>query len=455
MGDLIFLLRQKLNKVTKEKLEEEQSGKKKKKRQQQGEEEDEQQQEEKEVSMIEDLGFFASAMTVVTDDNSTFLKHLDAGIRHWFFDRLKEANGGELGFAERALFDPSTKDGLNRIFKHRDSWPEFKDKIRYVVQGDSKLGLAKMHQSWSRAGFGKWAHINPGYCMRVSKIVRDQISDSLGIECVVSNPSHLIVKPPDGSELKSHHDQLSPIDLLNSLRDHMNSEDTSTTAWVCKHGLQCLAHLEGGYKNSGCTYIVGPMSPRRLLICMEALKNGTVSCPDGWFDAKGGPYFLNWKSLLSSFNSILSQQGEPPLSILPMVPPSSSSSSSSPFFIAWPVGFPHGSSANLFRRVSSTVPLKIVPLPSSDAQEGTSFPQSTPRFLKRAQCFMDLHDSDKKKQKHASDWLSSDTKPYEEGLTHKNPQKALRWVQPGGFYAKLAPQKEDVDALKDAATYTY
>lgn len=407
---------------------------------------------------MNDLGFYAAPLALNDTDTDAFVKALDAGIRRWFFDRLKAANGGvELGPGPLALFDPSTRDGLDRIFKYRDSYPDWKDKIAFVVQGDSKLGLAKMHQSWPRSGFGKWAHINPGFCMRIAKMVCDQISESLHVRCIVSNPAHLIVKPPNGSELKAHHDQMSPAYLLRALREHMNSDDTSTTAWARKHGIQCLVHLEGGHsQQDGCTYIVGPMSPRRLLLCLEALEAGVVSAPDGWFDLKKGPYFLNWKSLLPSFNLILSEAGESPLSIIPMV-----HSSSSPFFLMWPAGFPHGSSTNLKRRITTTVPLKLL----DEAVDGgddrcskkpklTESSESRPRFLKRALCFNQLHHSDEEIRKKASEWLLSDKASYEEGISHKSPHLARRWVDQDGFYSSLAPTDEDVKALEKAAGFS-
>ena len=378
--------------------------------------------------MLDSHGFLARP--IVGLDKNGFLDSLQKGTRTWFHDRMEAKLGQPLDAATKELFDPATPAGIDRIFAHRNDFPQHKEAISYVVQGDSKLGLARMEQSWARSGFGKWAHLNPGFCMRLSAAIKDKLCNEEGIQCFVSGPPHLIYKPPMGAELAPHHDQFAPKELLQALRQHVKEEDTSTTAWVKKFGFQCLAHIDGG-RVDGSTYIIGPMTPQRLLICLEAFADGRVqNVPSDFFDRSDGPHFLKWKSFLPALNHVLEEKNEQPLSVMPMV-----CGSFDPFMVIWPVGFPHGSAKNKHPRVTSTVCLSMKP-------------PTDRRFLKRARCMADLGDNDKKME--AETWLKKDVTPYEEGRTHKKPHLAARWVRPNGFYAALAPTHEDVDVMESA-----
>ena len=229
--------------------------------------------------MLDTEGFFACPIPDL--DKNAFLESLDHGVRGWFHDRLEAKMGHALDDEAKTLFDPSTNAGLARIFKHRNEYPNYKDAITFVVQGDTTFALSKMHQSWARSGFGKWAHMNPGFCMRLSANVR-KILCELGLNCFVCGPPHLIYKPPMGAELAPHHDQFAPSDLLKRLREHVEEEDASTTAWVKKHGFQCLAHIEGGI-DDGFTYIIGPMTPKRLSSAWRRLRPASRQRSPGLF----------------------------------------------------------------------------------------------------------------------------------------------------------------------------
>lgn len=376
-------------------------------------------------------GFFVCSLPSL--DKASFLKALGEGQRDWFHDRLEGKLGHPLSEADKNWLDPSTSAGLDHIFLDRKSSP-YKDAISFVLKGDSNLGLAKMDQSWSLSGFGKWAHLNPGFCMRLSAAVRDVLSEA-GFRCFVKGPSHLIVKPPSGVALAAHHDQLAPQELLLALREHMKDSDVSTTAWVKKQRFQCLVHI-AGRRTDGFTYMIGPMTPARLLICMEAFADGRVrDVSPEFFDRKEGPHFLKWQSALPQLNAFLAHLNEPPLRVMPMVP--LSSAGDDPFVIVWPVGYPHGSAKNKTLAVSATVCLSFEP-------------PTDRRFLKRARCMADLQSEDEARREAAEAWMTNDKVPYEEGRTHKKPHLAARWIRPGGFYSSLAPTHADVDMLAAA-----
>lgn len=377
---------------------------------------------------MDSTGFFAANIQL---DARDFLQRLDEGTRDWFYERLDDRMGHSLDDQTKQALDMSTDDGRDRIWKTRTRQsPEVSSAISYVLQGDCKMGLAHMDRSWPRTGFGKFAHMNPDFCLKLAVEVKKMVCE-LNIPCSLSGPPHLIYKPPNGSLLKEHHDAISPNALLRELRLFMQGTDTSVTAWVKQHGFQCLVHITGG-RTDGATFTIGPMTPAKLLLCMEAFHDGRVAVPDKWFSDGEGPHFLKWRSLLPQLNPILVANKESPLAVVPMVPPEASDL---PFVVLWPKGFPHGSQSNSARRISSTVCLSTTPLASK-------------RFLKRARSLAQLHSEDEAERARARNWLDGDTVPYEEGRTHKKPHLARRWMQPGGPYASLAPTNESVDEFE-------
>lgn len=301
------------------------------------------------------------------------------------------------------------------------------------------MGLAAMHQSWARSGFGKWAHINPGIALRIAVEAQKELA-AVGLHCSLSSIPHIIYKPPGGSELCAHTDQIPPVVLIQKLEEHVLESDASTTAWVKKNGLQCLAHIDGG-NTDGYTYAIGPMTPHKLLVCLRAIASSRIPgiLPTGtslasWLKGGTGPSFLKWRAKLGELNAILLAEGEDVIRVCPITP---DRGATGPFLAAWPVGFPHGSAKNLKRRITTTAPLSI----RSESRDD--------RGVKRLRAFATIA-SGTGDMDAAERFITNDTLPYAGGKTHKKPQLAARWIRPGAPYHSIAPTHQDVDAFEQA-----
>ena len=204
------------------------------------------------------------------------------------------------------------------------------DRMRFVKQGDSRLALAAMHKAWLASGFGMWAHINPDIAVHA-------LLETVGMFSGTSFPfelgglPHLIYKPSHGAALAAHSDQIRPAELVRLLEEHVAGADPSTSAWVRKHGAQSLAHLDGGIED-GYTYAVGPMTPKKLLLCMRAIADGTLGVADDrvlgtgrtraqFMALQSGPFFARWLENLPLFNALLLSAGESPVGEVPLRPP--------------------------------------------------------------------------------------------------------------------------------------
>ena len=396
------------------------------------------------MASLDTLGFLTLP---IDDDLSEFLGDVDAGTARWWYGKLDEELAAKGGYSEediqhiKAYFDPTTNEGRDHIFRtpkgFGDEW--LAGRIRYILQGDSKMGLAKMHKSWSRAGMGFWAHLVPGRALDLVRTVKDALG-AMGISSHITGLPHLIHKPPGGAELKAHHDQFNPLDLIAALEEHVQSEDPSNTAWANKHGVQCLAHLDGGIED-GYTFSIGPMTREVLLICMKAIRDGKVDgiLPKGtslhqWLHSSEGPYFLNWKACLPQLNAILAADGHPPLSVLPMRP----ASGTGPAAVVWLRGDPHGSAKNTERRMTFTVPLGTK-RPREDA--------TVTRFLDRAEHLARIAETG---DAASEAYIRADTRPYNDGKTHKKPHLAADWIRPGAPFHALAPTRAQVAAYREA-----
>lgn len=151
--------------------------------------------------------------------------------------------------------DMRTDEGMRLVFDSDyitklDWWKTlpgnffFRQAIMYVKMGNSAMPLGSM-AGWTSAGFGFWAHLIPNIGLAM---VIDAMNFMKTLGLAPGLPAHFphpIYKPPGGSPLGIHHDQMSPRELLQNLRDHVSSSDSSTGAWVRKHGCQLLAHIQG------------------------------------------------------------------------------------------------------------------------------------------------------------------------------------------------------------------
>ena len=383
---------------------------------------------------MDNHGFLALPFDV---DSSEFKQRLDQGVKQWFYEKLdRELADYPEDYKEQVkmFFDPTTDSGRQNIFLDSKKFgnPWLVERIRFILQGDANMGLANMHKSWSRAGFGYWAHIFPALGMQLT-IRAKQVLNSMGIACEINGLSHIIYKPPGGSELKSHHDQMSPEILLSNLEAHMSSDDPSVTAWCNKYGVQCLAHVDGGVQD-GYTYSIAPMTPEKLLLCLKSVKDGKISGAipgnktiNDWFQSESGPYFLNWKKCLPKFNNILNAAGLGPLEVCPMRP---SSDHTGPFFVIWPKGLGiHGSAPNKKRRISCTLPL--------GKRQNT-------RFIERGIHLSNIANG----ITESEPFILNDTKPYNDGKTHKKPHLAAEWIRPGCPFNSIAPTTDDMKVFE-------
>ena len=207
---------------------------------------------------------------------------LDEGVRQWFQSRMSARLGTAWTDSLASLLDLSTEEGRANLFLKRKEVadPPLCKAVQFVLQGDSNMGLAAMHQSWSKTGFGKWAHIHPGIGLRIATLAKQRLAEFASPPTFTGPSHHLQTARGPGTETpyRSH-----PSEGPHSpLENHVGSDDPSTTGWIRRHGMQCLAHVEGG-TDDGYTYSIGPMTPERLLICLNVQSwRGRSSCPRGW-----------------------------------------------------------------------------------------------------------------------------------------------------------------------------
>ena len=380
---------------------------------------------------------------------------------------LKEAAGRRILFSPQhrtktikefaELYAPDAVDAL--VFY-------LTDRVTFVKQGDSRMGLSNMYKSWSQTGFGKWAHITPGVGLRAAMELRKQLRDN-NIRTQLVGGSHMIYKPPGGAELPAHTDGPRPatmITLIEAFKAKHGNYPT-TTQWMKNNGVQSLVHFEGGI-NDGYTYAIGPMNPKRLYLCLKAVQLGTIGATDAelFSDVKSGepgtarqrfltggtgPSFMKWKENLAKFNAILAAAGDfEPLRELRIAPPDGTPPGA--FAAIWANGFPHGSAPNSGRRVTTTASLAV---------DAPGLKPRDDRVPKRVQALATIaNDSSTVEERAmARAWISSDTEPYYGGKTHLHPEHAGMWFDPdlreagrGGFYKDIAPTMEDAKAFADA-----
>lgn len=308
----------------------------------------------------------------------------------------------------------------------------FKRAVQYVKMGNSGMGLANMAESWSAKGFGKWAHIVPdiGLPMVIEAM---KMMERLGLP--PGEPEHfphLIYKPPSGSPLEIHHDQISSYDLVTKLQEFVNTaSDPSMTEWVRREGMQMLAHLQGGTGlNDGATFIVGPMTPAKLLICLEAYSSGRVGGDYAtWNSKKRGKIDLPWEEHINAFNQLLTADGHERIALLPAAPEDTTMAKNG-FGLLFPVGSPHGSFANASEedvssgkgsRITLTLPITM----RGSAQ--TPDPRTLTRL--RMMAVLSTNGLTGSQYAEAEIWLSRDKRAYADGPTHKNPWKVVNLIR--------------------------
>jgi hypothetical protein len=376
------------------------------------------------------------------------------------------------GFANTA-FDVENEQLSDALFYYLE------DRVKYVKQGDSRMGLSAMYKSWSQTGFGKWAHITPGVGLRASLALRERLLRN-NIETQLSGGSHMIYKPPGGKELPAHTDGPRPATIITLLKafEESNGRFPTTSEWMQDQGVQSLVHFDGGDVD-GYTYAIGPMTPKKLYHCLKAVQDGSIKATDDeLFGAKKkktktdddeeedeeddqegagaaamqtarmrfltggtGPSFMRWKENIHKFNAVLAKHDEGPIKEMPIRPGEDSRDGA--FVALWANGFPHGSAPNKDRRITTTASLAVV---------GPNYKARDERVPSRVQALATIAslESTDEARAEARALISSDTEPFYGGKTHMHPQHAGTWFDPdmlsngtGGFYRSIAPTLED------------
>lgn len=363
-------------------------------------------------------------------------------------------------FADSAFDHPDT--GLSNALAFYLS-----DRVTFVKQGDSRMGLSSMYKSWSQTGFGKWAHIMPGVGLRAAMELRTKLGEE-GVDTQLVGGSHMIYKPPGGTELPAHTDGPRPATIITLLKAEYdkNGRFPTTTEWMQNNGVQSLVHFEGGDVD-GYTYAIGPMTPTRLYVCLKAVQDGTIDATDSelfgdsasdgnagtartrFLTGGTGPSFMRWKENFAKFNAVLAANGDlEPLRVIPIRPYSDPTSGA--FVALWPVGFPHGSAPNRRRRITTTASLAVV-APRSKARD-----ERVPKRVRALATIADPGATDLERAS-ARALISTDTTPFHGGKTHLHPEHAGTWFDltmlgsgTGGFYQSIAPTPEEATAFAAA-----
>lgn len=445
------------------------------------------------ITSLNEWGSMAWTLEDPAESVTTFIDELNAGAQEWMANHLARAlveppRKPEFAHGHRIwqntdasirqtilnYFDLRTREGAIRLFDsdlRKTSIPTevrtyLNDRLMYVKQGNKATGQGNSHKSWTLTGFGIWTKIWTSVGLKLIVQVRNMMKE-LGFATHITGVPHIIYKPPRGDNLPAHHDKMPTSALLQNLREHVASADSSVEAWVKRHGMQLLAHIRGGH-DDGYTYTVGPLDCKTLLFCMELIvRNPPDIAAAAWSDAKNasnkhnlfttkkkgeGPYFVDWYKLVGKeghgpLNAHLSQQGLHPLRILPIKP---FTNDHRPYLAMWPFGFPHGSMSNQEPRVTLTIDL-----------ENTS-EDLAPRSIERLKNLATLaHAGSTDAEVAAAEAaFQADTRPYHDGNTHKNPemmadlQRHASYAtdgKPVGPFASIAPTRADVDDFLTAA----
>lgn len=370
------------------------------------------------------------------------------------------------GFADAAFVHP-------RAARSEALQYYFGDRVRYVKQGDSRMGLSAMDKSWAESGFGKWAHITTSQGIRAAIALRETLQEN-NLDTQLSGGSHMIYKPPGGKQLPAHTDGPRPaaiIELLETFARLNDGRFPTTFEWMQEVGVQSLVHFDGG-RVDGYTYSIGPMTPKKLYHCLKAVQDerlgvadselfprkqdgdddqdgdrrqaglgGPQTRRDRFLTGGSGPSFMQWKENIEAFNAVLADHDEMPIGVVPIRPAAEHPAGA--FACIWPNGFPHGSAPNKKRRITTTASLAVV---------GPNYKARDERVVERVRALATLAslDSTEGQRERARLQIASQTTPFYGGRTHLHPERAATWVDPaklrsgeGGFYRDIAPTPSD------------
>lgn len=407
--------------------------------------------------------------TMLNNPPPTMTKHADVAASKLQWDALPPET--KRHYMEH--IDLQIDEGMKIVFdneyiKTRIWWQTmpggvfFRKALMYVKMGNVGMALGNMAGAWTAKGFGLWAHIVPDLGLTMVMNAMDTMR-TLGLEPgVPEHFPHPIYKPPGGAALEIHHDQMAPAQLLQSLRAHVASTDPSTSAWVRKHGIQMLAHLQGGTGTSdGATFIVGPMTPTKLLICLEAYSAGRLGGDFAAWNAKGvGKVNLDVEAHLDGFNHELVMRGFESVGLLAAAPYNvvqQGGGDHGGFVVGFPVGWLHGSFSNHKTeslaarqggRVSITLPITM----------RGSTQVADPRIPDRLHSMAILSSGGHTAAQYAAAeaWLANDRREYATGPTHANPHKVVDLIRhpdapgPTGPFYSIAVKPDTVEQYLSA-----
>ena len=349
-------------------------------------------------------------------------------------------------------FDLCNEDGLRRLFvaKERqaicDAFGEASNfleyALRYAKEGSNSAQF-NPNLAWTATGFGFWAQVTPEIALKLT-IEAKRVIELNNYPCNITGLPHLVMRPVESKPLGTHFDGIPPLKLMEYIKEHLASTDTSTKAWGSKHGMQALVHLKGGTSSkNGATFTYYPLDVHTLSFIMNFLhdgeydenkvfgktKEGEWKSKKKFFEQTTGPYFCNLDIVLDRINNILKASKMELLRKVPIVP----TSPQNPILIAFPVGFFHGAFGGKHPRFTFTVPI---------------VPQSTSHTSRVKRRLMDLaiisSQTEGNEFEASYKRLKEDKRPLNDGATHKSPQIVTELFSrvKNGPFSKVGPSVE-------------
>lgn len=407
--------------------------------------------------------FHENLQRMLVDTTTTMLKHAHILLAKTQWDALPLET--RQAYADR--IDLRTDKGMRLAFdgdyiKQMSWWRAmpgkdfFRSAILYVKMGNTGMSLGNMAGAWTTKGFGLWAHLVPDVGLPMVTAAMRIMATELGLTPgLPGHFPHPIYKPPGGAALEIHHDQMAPSVLLSNLREHVASTDPSTMGWVRRHGIQLLAHLQGGTgPRDGATFVVGPMTPAKLLVCLSAYSDGRVGGDYvAWNRQPVGKIVLDWEKHLGAFNLELAKKGHMGIGLLAGVPDDVFHGDHDGFVVGFPVAWPHGSFANDVEedrgarkgsRITVTLPIAL--------DRTTQVPDRRIPTRLRHMATLSTGGHTLDEYVDAEAWLANDVAFYATGLTHANPHKVVGLIRhseapgPPGPFAPISVKDAQVTA---------
>jgi len=471
------------------------------------------------------------AIPIPVEFNSlTFTKHIKEGARVWFQRRLDSALG-PLGDETKekqttkvkstkttkekdkryeeartawklltpddqnkllAPFTAATDQGLALIFdpdKGDHSLGSYAPYVRYQIKS-ARIQLpgvireARFVEVWTSKGLGIWTHLYPAVGLEIVPLLTEAIKDKLQVDLFVQKLPYITYKPAVGNISTAGHDKFSPCILLSKTMENMrqNHEEPNVN-WIQTNGMQLHMHLNEFIQGSS-PYIIGPMNPCTLAICVSLVKYDNIhpnlvydkhETPDEkWWTSTKDPHLFPWNRSenLKVINRVIGilkaqQQKKNPLVVtegdklwlikfkksntyavlmethphlvlsdsLSMIPIKTKDKKNK-IISAWPSGYLYGSTTPTGVNSQISLTVSVGPMRSHLVED---------EFLTKIKKVSELAHGDKSQSDSAFDWLYEKHQFQEISLI----TQAFDGV-PEGPFCKLAPTPGEADIF---ATY--